>query len=240
MNEDFNFWNSIEQEWKKLIIVNFELENTLTEHQKKLRSVWLSPFENYKNLIGKEIDELPHRDIFLTSKVDVYGTTISNIQPVSNYLALKEFYCGSTKVSDLGPLTKIISLEKLCCYNTPINDLLPLRNILSLKRLCLSSTKIKSLEPLRSLVNIEKLALYRTEVDNLEPISLLLKLEKININHTKVSSLSPLKNLPNLREVHCYNTLIPIEELIEFRKNKPGCQCVSEYEQPETEYDDFI
>ena len=236
------YWETLDEEWQKLLYINFIFETTIDEKQKGKYNFWTTPFENYENLFGDtKLDSKLNSGKIIENltKVDVYGTKITDIKPLEYLNNLKEFYCGSTNIMNLNSLSKTPNLEKLCCYNTSVVDITPLVGLLKLKRLCVSKSNISDISPLKYLVKLQKLSIYKTNVFDLSPLTEHVSLVKLNISFTPVAKLKALYNLHNLRELHCYQTKASAFEIQQVKMNLPNCNVINDYEVPETEYDDF-
>lgn len=237
MKSDKEIWDTFSTDWKTIIFQNIYVQNNMDKLPDF--SFWKGYAVNFnefdisnENLSNFRLQEFP-------KKLDIFSTPIKSLEPLKDTNNLEEFYCGDTAIRDLSPLIRNSNLKKLCCYNTPLTDIHPLQYLKNLKRLCLSRTGVSDINEISVLVNLEKLALYRTFVEDISPLKTLTKLQKLNINFTPVKNLSPLFGLKELKELHCFETNVLPDQIAGFKLINPDCKVINEYEQPETEYDDF-
>ena len=236
MKTDQLQWESLDSHWKELIIKNIAVQENL--HQLPDFSFWNGTDRNYDSLkLASTIDW--EEIVSLPTKLDIYGSDVTSLNALNTTTNLQEFYMGDTAIADITPISNNEKLTKLCCYNSPIEQVDSLTKLSSLKRLCLSKTKVTDINPIGALLILEKLAVYKTDIDNIESLSKLTRLKKLNINFTKVTDISPLYELSALEELHCYGAPISDEQIIRFKAEHPNCIVIKDYEQPESQYDDF-
>jgi Leucine-rich repeat (LRR) protein len=217
-NTFIKWWNNLDKTSQDVIKIEIEL----SPEEKKQRNIWKNPYENYEAIRGKSFDSsnisIPKiEDIMLVRKFDCYGTKISEMPILSEFIKLNELYIGGTNIKELSEIENSPNIEKMCLYNAPINDLSPVAKLKNLKRICCSNT----------------------EVSDISALSDLDKLEVIIFYNTQVSSLSPLSKLKNLKRIRCHNTRISSQEITEFKNKNPSCEVFTDEESFENEFDDF-
>ena len=181
------------------------------------------------DLRGTQVSDLtPLSGLTALKSLDLRGTQVSDLTPLSGLTALKSLYLSSTQVSDLTPLSSLTALESLDLTYTQMSDLTPLSGLKALKSLALSDTQVSDLTPLSGLTALKSLNLRGTQVSNLTPLSGLTPLDLLNLNGTQVSDLTPLSGLTALEALDLSGTqvsdLTPLSGL-ERLKYLDLCDC---------------
>ena len=117
-------------------------------------------------------------------RLNLSGTQVRDLSPLSNLNNLKEFYLSGTQVRDLSPLSKLFDLKQLSLCNTPVHDLAPLSNLTGLNWLDLSGTQVHDLTPLSNLNALNWLDLSGTQVFDLSPLGKLTGLKTLVLDGT--------------------------------------------------------
>lgn len=103
-------------------------------------------------------------DLTCLESLDLKGTEVSDISPLSGLTNLKSLKLYSTEVSDISPLSGLTGLESLDLGGTIVSDISPLSGLTNLDYLVLSSTKVSDVSPLSGLTDLTYLYLLFTEV----------------------------------------------------------------------------
>jgi internalin A len=155
-----------------------------------------------------QIDELP-RSIAQCShlkSLNILGTSISDLGPLSEVSALSRLNCGGTHIRDLSPLSRLLSLVDLRFGETFVTDLAPLANLRALTVLDCSYTRISDLAPLKGLTALVSLDCTQTGISDLGPLSGLSGLSELCCGQTNVCDLTPLRDHGALTKLHCEST----------------------------------
>jgi transcriptional regulator with XRE-family HTH domain len=112
----------------------------------------------------KKPDELTNEDYEKCTELDLSGTDLSELEPLSSLTALKWLSLSSTFVTDLEPLRTLTNLQELY-----------------LRELHPSRTRPVELEPLRNLTSLERLFINGTVVTDEEVAKLEKALPNLNI-----------------------------------------------------------
>lgn len=154
------------------------------------------------------IDELPRsvaKCSYLKS-LNILGTLISDLAPLSEVTALSRLNCSGTRIRDLSPLSQLLSLIDLRCGETFVTDLAPLANLSALTILDCSYTRISDLAPLSGLAALVSLDCTQTGISDLGPLSDLSGLTELFCGQTNVCDLTPLRQIGALTKLRCEST----------------------------------
>ncbi len=121
---------------------------------------------------------------------------LKDLQPLAKLHKLRTLHLGHTTVSDIAPLRNLVALEDLSLHASPVQDINPLANLHKLRALDLSGTQVKDVTPLAGLTGLEQVDLSGTPVDNLQPLLQSNKLRSLGL-HPK--SAVPQADLVQLR-----------------------------------------
>ena len=135
--------------------------------------------------------------------VDLKGTLVRDLTPLTKLTSLETLHLYDTQVSDLTPLAKLTNLRDVYLINTPVSDLTPLAELTSLESLHLDRTQVSDLTPLEGLTSLYELRLYDTPVN--------------------VSDLMPLARLKNLQQLYLHRTQVSEEHVEKLRRALPYC-----------------
>jgi len=148
--------------------------------------------------LRKPVDALTAGDYEEVETLDLSGTQVDDLTPLSGLARLRLLGLAGTPVSGLTPLSGLTALARLGLAGTPVTDLKPLSGLAGLRELYLSATRVSDLTPLSRLTALEGLGLARTPVTDLTPLSGLSGLEWLGLAGTQVSDLTPLSRLTGL------------------------------------------
>ncbi len=153
--------------------------------------------------------------------LDLSGTRISDLSPITNLTELQLLYLMRTGVSDISPLAKLIMLESLVLTGTSVSDISPLANLTELQLLHLTGTGVSDISPLAKLIKLQSLYLMRTGVSDISPLASLTGLQSLDLMGTGVSDISPLASLTGLQSLDLMGTgvsdISPLASLTELQ-----------------------
>ena len=119
---------------------------------------------------------------------------------IANLTALTRLDLRGTQVSDLSPLTDLIALTSLDLEHTQVSDVSPLAGLTALNSLGLNGTQVSDVSPLAGLTTLTSLVLVGTQVSDIAPLAGLTALTDLYLSGTQVSDLSPLLKLTQLEK----------------------------------------
>jgi hypothetical protein len=142
---------------------------------------------------------LPDFGTFTTlQSLDVSGTQISDLAPLTDLTALVILNLNRTQVSDLAVLADLTALETIHLDGTKVRNLGPLISLAALEFLDLDRTRVSDLAPLAGLTALQTLYLSRTQVSDLAPLADLTALQSLNLSHTRVRDFAPLAGMTEM------------------------------------------
>lgn len=217
-----NWWNTISENWKKVLGENHLLNDSVFLHQ--IISFTDSTYVISADSIRKfNMDTLQVRGKDTLSKPRFDSIPITYLKTVKfkpeilykqlrNIVSLSEIdIANNQQIENLNALSKLSNLKRLDISNTRINDLSPIRNLTKLESLICEGTQVESLTHLRYLSNLRVLNLNNTPVYDLKALQSIDKLEQLYLNHTQINNLDPLSQLKHLMDLRFSNT--PISDL---------------------------
>ena len=139
-------------------------------------------------------------------RLDLSGTGVSDLAPLSGLTALEILDLDNTGVTDVSTLSGITSLRTLNLNNTGVTDVSPLSGLTALVSLYLIGTRVTDVSPLSGLTALVSLDLTGTRVTDVSPLSGLAALKTLTLDDTDVTEVSPLSGLTALKELHLTNT----------------------------------
>jgi len=130
---------------------------------KSLQTWWTHLNENLKDFIRSRVDSITEppqtetlHQIIFTESVNLSGQkSINSLEGFQQLINLKKLDISGTEVSDLSPLSGITQLNELNVSNTPVVDISPLGKNANLKILDVQNTQVNNLESLISLQDLE-------------------------------------------------------------------------------------
>ena len=152
------------------------------------------------DLNNRALTHLPPEIGILTAltMLDLSGTQISDIAPITPLTALTKLDLSNTPVSDLAPLTPLTALTGLDLSFTRVTDLSPLVALTALTTLYLRGTKVSDLTPIKPLTSLIILDLSRTPVTDITPLTRLTALTTLFILYTPITDPRPLLHLTKM------------------------------------------
>lgn len=122
-----------------------------------------------------------------------------DLSPVERLTDLKKLNLYASSVKNIQPLSGLKNLEELILDSTLVADIKPIKELKKLKVLNLCATKVTNIESIKGLVNMKELHLYDTKISDIEPIKDMTNLYILSLRKTPVSNLEPIKGLTNLQ-----------------------------------------
>jgi len=126
---------------------------------------------------------------------DVFERGTYLLQVLSN---LEILDLRGTQISDVTPLSRLTQLKQLYLLGTQVTDVSPLSKLTQLKNLNLFGTQVKDISPLSKLLQLKNLNLFKTQVKDITPLSRLIQFKQLDLSGTQVTDVSPLEHLPSL------------------------------------------
>ena len=169
-------------------------------------------------------EELNETDLAELTYLDLDGTGVSDLAPLSGLTALDYLNLEGTGVADLAPLTGLTALEYLDLEGTGVADLAPLAGLTTLNKLYLEHTGVADLAPLAGLTALEYLDLQGTGVVDVEPLAGLTALKYLGLQGTGVVDVEPLAGLTALKYLGLEGTSVSRSDVRWLHENLPRCQ----------------
>ena len=138
--------------------------------------------------------------------LDLSGTRISDLSPITNLTMLELLVLTEAGVSDISPLANLTELQSLYLMGMDISDISPLASLTGLQSLYLTGTGVSDISPLSSLTGLESLYLMGTGVSDISPLAGLAELQSLDLMGTGVSDISPLAGLTMLESLDLRET----------------------------------
>ena len=166
---------------------------------------------------GKTPEQIDEEEILLTTKLDLSGARISELDSIKPMVKLTHLILAATQIHDVKPLQYLTDLESLNLSHTSVSDLEPLARLQKLKTLNISATKVTDFSPLQAMVQLVDISLSRTLISKLEVLRGLAKLKSLILSRTSVTDLEPIRDAKELRYLDLRDTPIvtlrPINDL---------------------------
>ncbi|HPH15532.1 MAG TPA: hypothetical protein PK029_00045 [Bacteroidales bacterium] len=163
---------------------------------------------NCKNIV----DFSPIQDLILLKKINLSGSSISDISILSNKTDLKDLNISKTPVSDISTLHMCAALERLDISNTQVTDITTISRLWKLKRLSIAHTKVASLEALSANFELTDLDASYSQVSDLSPVSQCKKLTNIIVYNSKVTDVKALYSLNKITSLRV-DSSIPLAQI---------------------------
>jgi|SRR6185437_5067946 len=190
MSDIFKWWISLNDFWKKSIIVHIELMKIGVTYEKIINStkaICNEPIDHiYQNITGIE---------FKTPSLIEFERALD----------LTFFYIRSKDcdISDIQPLVILNKLEIIDFSFNMVSDLEPIKNCKGLKILNCECNLIASLKPIQTLNNLIELNFGRNKVSNLDPIKNKPWLTVLKVDQNPIKSLNGIQELTRLEYFDC-------------------------------------
>ena len=132
--------------------------------------------------------------------------------------ALHTLNLHGTQISNLGPLSRLTALTRLNLQHNQISSIAPLSRLTALTQLNLQHNQISNIGPLSGLTVLTHLYLEENRISNIAPLSRLTALTQLNLQHNQISSIGPLSGLTSLTDVALsHNRISNIAPLVSNR-----------------------
>lgn len=185
------------------------------------------------DLDGTQIGDLsPLSSVTTLHLLSFDRTQVRNLAPLANLTELQMLSAIGTQVDDLTPLTYLTALKSLYAEDTQVSDLTSLINLTELTSLYVGGTQVSNLAALADLRALKSLSITTTLVSDIAALSDLVNLEWLAMYQTQISNLAPLANLTKLRSLYLSQTevsdLAPLKNLRELGNLGVGSSKVSD------------
>ncbi len=200
--------------------------STLILWWNNLSPAWRDLFKGLGKIEGIPTRKQLHEIIFLKTLIVPDNTPLEDLEPLSQFIRLRELQFTNTQVADLSPISNLTELESLTCSKNPINNLAPLQGLGNLKYLNFENTRVEDLKPIRDLTDLVELNCAGTQVTSLKYLSSLINLRVLNCYNTFIRKLKPLRRINSLTSLKCYNTRVSDSEVSDFKSEHPDCEVV--------------
>lgn len=227
-DELFAWWNSMSEEWHKIIAGDAYIFDTvlladvrwisdtmaIAEYWGQINPTQETQDEDYADSVW--IDETePRLGIISDSIVLRKGLAYRLLQRMASETEIDLH--GNLNINTLTPLAKMGELQKVNISNTLIDDLSPLRNLIKMESLKCSGSPVNSIAPLQYSLSLKTLDISFTQIADVELVTNLRNLEKFVFSNTPSDSLDMLASMVNLRDLRFNNTFVsnlsPLEAL---------------------------
>lgn len=158
------------------------LDERAVEFWNLLDDAWMRVFADALNKEKIDIRDIPA--ILSLKKLDVSGSEIANLEPISYIGDLEQLDCHQTVVNSLVPLKELKEIYYLNAGKTLISDVKALRFLRKLKTLILNDTDVEFIAPLENCPRMEKVDLSGTRVKSIEALMPLTKLQEVRLPGT--------------------------------------------------------
>jgi len=187
MNDWSTWWNSLPDEWKKILSINYVFQYWLNQQmQEDILSIGTNPFKNYFFKTGKEFTSIEIDELKLKKIKD-----------------LNMIYMADCNISTIEPLESLHNLKLLDgCFNA-ITEIKVFRNLINLKKVYLEKNAIDDLEPLRNCRRLEHLVVRENNITEIKAIEELTDLNFLDISNNEINDISSIRHLKNLQEFQC-------------------------------------
>jgi hypothetical protein len=147
--------------------------------------------------------------------LDVSDTQVTDIRQLQSLSQLYLLDISGTDISDVSSLSSLRHLEHLSIGRTNVTDMSPLRHLRALKRVNIAKTRVMDIGPLATCEALETLDMYETMVESLAPLARLRSLSQLFLWSTQVDDLRPLAKLTALKELDAsYTTVSDLSPLV--------------------------
>ncbi|TGK33864.1 leucine-rich repeat domain-containing protein [Leptospira gomenensis] len=185
--------------------------------------------------IGFGPDELPDTtrlaDFRELVSLEILHPNFENLEELSSLKSVGFLNVNGTKVRNLSPLSKLPALHSLYLHGTEVDetDLSRYPGVSGLTKLGLYKTKIRDLSFIGSECKLRQLDIRGTEVSSLEPIAGCKNLWELRIGDTKIKELKYVYEMKDLRYLEWSGLQISKEDLETIRLRLPYLKLVPMY-----------
>lgn len=186
-----------------LVVENREVSNIEgIQHLTNLEKLSFQGARNIVSLLPLQNADMPKlRFLYLK------GNQISNLDPLSNLVALEELYVDNNNIESLTPLSTLSNLKKISFQNddsdgNQVTSLSGLENALNLTTIYGKNNKVSSTKPLKNLSNLREVYLEGNSLTNLEGLEDKSNLTDLSIMYQDITDISNIKESVNLRNLY--------------------------------------
>jgi len=152
------------------------------------------------------------QNLILLKKINLSGSSVTDINFVSNKSDLKDLQISKTAISDITSLNMCASIERLDISYTQVTDITTISRLWKLKRLNIAHTKIASLDALGANFELTDLDASFTQVSDLTPLSQCKKLTNIIVYNSKVTDIKALYSLNKITSLRV-DSSVPLAQI---------------------------
>ena len=170
-------------------------------------------------------DITPVAAITTLESLDLRGTRVADLSPLSNLVNLKRLLLsGASGVRDGAPLKRLVALEHLDLTSTGLEDVKWAKRLVRLETLLLGETNVKDLRALKRLEALLTLDLAGTPVKRLPSFKRLTQLHTLILSDTFVSKVTTLRRQESLRHLDLVGTEVSEKQLEKLKEALPECK----------------
>lgn len=165
-----------------------------------------------------DISWIMHFD-YLTH-LDISGTEVQDISPLSALNHLRVVYMNETKVKDITSMSSLRKLRHIDIRKTEIVNLEPLSKLL-VEWIYADKTRVEKM-PAGGFDSLGHISLENCPINDIGPIASCPEIRYLHIRNTKISTLKPLFSCSKLKELHVsINNVGSWEEIQELKQRLP-------------------
>ncbi len=224
-----DWWNSLEDPWKKAFNWHFGTGEILTIlSDKELKQLFdATELAFYGTNSTSEPKRLSFNLTNLSGiryftnlySLECKDNEINSLDLIKNLTNLRYIDFRGNKITTLEPLKSLSNIGYIFCANNSINTLEPLRNLTSLIHVDCSNTPVSSLEPLKNATNLNYLVCNNIQLNNIEILTNLTNLLSLDVQNNKISSLKGVEKMNQLQFLRAKNgNTIPQTEIERIEK----------------------
>ncbi len=187
----------------------------------QLTADWQEAFRSQTELSAEPTTHELHTLIGL-SAVNFQNVSLYEINPLKEFIRLRELEIVNTNIRNFGPLHFLDYLERLNISRNPVESLDGITSLKELKELDISNTPITDLSLLDPLRELEKLNCSGTQIKSLRGLANLTRLASLDCSNTAIKKLDEVNSL-SLQSLQCYNTRISSKRIDGFKQLNPEC-----------------
>jgi hypothetical protein len=141
-------------------------------------------------------------------RLDLGGTSVSDLTPLSSLKVLRLLYLTRTQVRDASALSGLAALQVLDLTGTQVSDVSALSSLTALKGLYLSWTQVRDIGALGQLTALRTLNLWHSRVSDVTALTGLMALQSLDLSSTAINDVRALGGLTALRNLDLSNTSV--------------------------------
>jgi len=149
ISEELNeFWGNLDPSWKSYFDESYSFPTTPSgadlHRILKTTSIDISGHPKYTTLT-------PLHYTPMLESVNISGTAVADLSPISSHIHLKQLRAGGSQVTDLAAIGKLTNLEVIDFSQTQVQDLSALASLQNLDTVYLNKTKVKDVSVFNGL-----------------------------------------------------------------------------------------